>query len=158
MTNSESLSLKPSGRVPNWWVGAFLLFSFLGFLDSTYLTAKHYLGFSVNCSLIHGCEEVLNSSYATFFGIPVALAGAIYYVAIFLCLIAFIDRKKFLFWRIATLLPVAGFLVTLWLVGVQAFILQAFCLYCLFSAFFTTILFLLSVYGYHKGIGRETSV
>ena len=137
---------KPSKPIPKWWSVTFLIFGFLGFLDSTYLAAKHYLGFSVNCSILNGCEQVLNSSYATVFGVPVALMGAFYYLIIFLALIAYLDWKKFLFLKIAVILPISGFLFTLWLLVTQIFLLEAFCLYCLVSAVLTTGLFLLSLY------------
>jgi uncharacterized membrane protein len=137
-----------------WWIAGVLLFSFAGFLDAAYLTFKHYFAFQVPCSLVHGCEEVLGSSYATLFGIPVALLGALYYLAVFLAMVAFIDKGKFTFFKVVIGLPFAGFFFTIWFVFVQAVLLQAFCLYCLLSAGFTSALFLLSAYyifyGYRK--------
>ena len=123
-----------------------MVLSFAGFLDAVYLTANHYFDFSVTCSLVHGCEQVLNSSYATIFGVPIALMGALYYLAVFLAAIAFIDRKKFIFLKVVTILPISGFFFTIWLIITQAFFLEAFCLYCLISAAFTTGLFCLSFF------------
>ena len=144
MKSLERPFLNPS--VPKWWIGGVLVLSFAGFLDASYLTAKHYLHFEVTCSFLNGCEQVLTSSYATIFGVPVALLGALYYLAVFTSGVAFLDRKKLIFLKAAVLLPVAGFLFTLWFLFTQVFLLQAFCLYCLVSALITTLLFMLSMY------------
>jgi uncharacterized membrane protein len=144
-------------QIPKWWIGGVLLFSFIGFLDSAYLAAKYYLGGEVPCSLVHGCEEVLGSSFADLFGVPIALFGVFYYLSISLFAIAFIDRKKFVFLKAVVVLPIMGFFFTIWLIFVQAVLLEAFCLYCLISAGATSVLFALSVYylfyGYRKSIG-----
>jgi len=149
-------------KVPKWWLAGVLLFSFAGFLDSAYLTLQHYIGFKLVCSVVYGCEEVLGSSFATLFGVPVALLGFLYYVALFLAAVAFIDRKKFVFLKFMVVVPIAGFFFTIWLVVIQAFILEAFCLYCLISAGLTTGLFFLSAYylfyGYRKGIGSNRGI
>lgn len=144
MKSLKQLFLDPS--VPKWWIGGVLLLSFAGFLDASYLTAKHYLHFDITCSFLNGCEQVLNSSYATILGVPVALLGALYYLAVFVSLVAFLDRKKLIFLKVAVVLPIVGFLFTLWFLFTQVFLLQAFCLYCLFSALLTTLLFVLSAY------------
>jgi uncharacterized membrane protein len=134
-----------------------LVVSFAGFLDSAYLTLKHYLAFQVPCSITHGCEEVLGSSYADIFGIPVALLGVLYYLAVFVSMVAFLDKGRFVFLKAVIAFPFVGFFFTIWFVFVQAVVLQAFCLYCLLSAGLTSALFALSVYylfyGYRKSIG-----
>jgi len=122
-----------------------VILSFGGFLDSSYLTAKHYLHFEVTCSFLNGCEQVLTSSYSTMFGIPVALLGVLYYLAVFLSAVAFLDRKKPIFLKAMVLFPVAGFAFSLWFVFVQAFLLEAFCLYCLLSALIAGCLFILTL-------------
>lgn len=132
---------------PNKWIlGAFALLSFLGFLDATYLTAEHYLGVPLVCTVTQGCEEVLTSEFATLFGIPIALFGALYYAILFAATILFIDAKNILFLAALIILPSLGFVASLGLVYVQAFVLQAWCQYCLISAGLSTALFLLSAY------------
>jgi len=159
------LSNKKSPQTPTIskrWSGAVLVLSFAGFLDSAYLSLQHYLGFEVTCSLVHGCEQVLTSSYSVMFGIPVALLGVLYYLAVFLAMVAYLDRKQFVFFLVAVILPIIGFFFTLWFLFVQAILLKAFCLYCLVSAGITVGLFVLSAYyifyGYRKGIGRNGAV
>ena len=124
----------------------FLLISLalLGFLDAVYLTAQHYLGFTLACP-ITGCSAVLKSSYAIFLGFPIALFGALYYLAILLGVVAYLDRKKEVFLLGAALLTIPGFLTTLGLIYLQLFVINSICLYCMISALTTTSLFVLSL-------------
>ena len=61
----------------------FLPVSFLGFIDASYLTIKHFVGTPLPCSVLKVCEEVTTSQYSVIGGVPVAMLGAIYYLAIF---------------------------------------------------------------------------
>jgi uncharacterized membrane protein len=72
-------------------------------------------------------------------GVPVALLGAAAYFSVF----AFATFAAFGYARAKALLLLtigAMFLVTLWLLYVQAFLLHAYCRYCLFSAAITFLL------------------
>ena len=145
MMNSEPLSPKPSPRSYKGIALAFLLLSLAGFADSTYLTAKHFLGTPVPCSLLEGCETVLSSPYSVVAGIPVALFGSLFYASVFLVTLMYLNRgKDGLLWVMVLLTPF-GFLATLWFVYVQIFILHAICLYCMFSAATSTTLFVLGL-------------
>jgi len=66
----EAPQNQQSRSAPKWWLGSTLALSFVGFLDASYLTAKHYLNFEIPCSILNGCEQVLTSQYATLFGVP----------------------------------------------------------------------------------------
>src|SRR5207253_4546476 len=84
--------------------------------------------------------RVLGSAYAKVGGIPVALLGALAYFTVF----TFATFAAFGYARARIfLIPIIGamFLATLWLLYVQAFVLHAYCRYCLFSA---AIIFLLA--------------
>lgn len=115
------------------------LVSLIGLADAIYLTIEHLAGRSVQCTIVAGCSEVLGSSYATVFGIPLASIGALAYFTVFSCAILAVYGYS----SARTLLTfVVGlmFLATLWLLFVQAFILHAFCAYCLLSAIVTLTL------------------
>ena len=134
--------------------------SFAGFLDASYLTAKHYLHFEVTCSFLNGCEQVLTSPYSVLLGVPVALLGVLYYLGVFLSAVAFIDRKKPIFLKAVVLFPIVGFALSVWFVFVQAFLLEAFCLYCVVSALISICLFILTLsyffaYRFHSIDKRE---
>jgi len=122
------------------------IISFLGFIDASYLTAKHYLETPVTCSIFEGCEKVTTSSYAIVFGIPVALSGIIFYLTIFILSIAFIEIKNKKLLSFIFIVASLGFAASLWFVYLQLFVIGAICLYCVLSAFFSTIIFILSIF------------
>jgi uncharacterized membrane protein len=119
--------------------------SFLGFLDASFLTAKHYLGGTVPCSFGQQCEVVLNSTYSSLWGMPVAIFGALFYL--------FVLVSVFFVWEtgkkeITGLLLPAGFLAflaSLYFVYLQFFVIHAFCQYCLFSALLSTTIFIVAL-------------
>ena len=116
------------------------LLSLFGIADALYLTIEHVTGQSVRCTIISGCSEVLSSPYAVMAGIPLAAIGAAAYFTVFsLAVLALFG------YRIAgkLLLPLVGamFLISLWLIYLQAFVIREFCQYCLLSAAITLALF-----------------
>lgn len=142
----ETLLSKQSMKIPNWLIIAFLVVSFLGFLDSTYLAAQHYLGAIPPCVITTGCETVLTSDYSAILGVPVALIGAAYYILIFLLAVLSLDTKrKAIIYFLVFLAPV-GFLASLYFVYLQLFVIKEICSYCVISAAASTILFLLGLF------------
>jgi len=120
------------------------LLSLIGLADALYLTIEHVTGQSVQCTIISGCSEVLSSPYAVVSGVPLAAIGAAAYFAVFslATLAAFGYRSA---GTLLTLLVVAMFLVSLWLVYLQAFVIREFCQYCLLSAAITVGLLVAAV-------------
>ena len=126
-----------------------------GLADSIYLTVTHLTGEDVTCLASSGCSEVLSSAYATIGNIPLGAFGAFGYFAAFslATLSAFGSRMAIILLR----LLVAGMLaMTLWLLFVQAFILHAFCDFCLLSAALTFSLSVIVTIGIL--IGRRNSM
>jgi len=118
----------------------------IGIADALYLTIEHVTGQSVRCTIISGCSAVLSSPYAVVAGIPLAaVGGAAYFTVFSLAILAIFG------YRIAgkLLLPLVGamFLVTLWLIYLQAFVIREFCQYCLLSALITTALLVVALLG-----------
>lgn len=128
----------------------FVVGSFIGFLDSAYLTATHYYGTLAPCIIVHGCDTVTTSAYSQIGGIPVALLGAVYYLTVFLLTLIFLDTKKRIFFDVARLCTLVGFLFSLWFLFVQAFLLHAYCIYCLGSLATSTILFLIAALSFFQ--------
>jgi uncharacterized membrane protein len=115
------------------------LISLAGLADATYLAVLSLTGDMAACGGSPGCSEVLGSAYAKIAGMPVAILGVFGYFAAFSFAIFAgfgYKRARGLFaWTVWTM-----FAMTLWLLYVQAFVLHAFCRYCLFSAAFTFLL------------------
>jgi len=122
------------------------LLSLLGLADALYLTVEHLTGATVQCTILSGCSEVLSSRYAVVAGFPLAGIGATAYFAVFslATLAAFGYRAA---GTLLTPLLSAMFIVSLWLIYIQAFVIRQFCQYCLFSAAITSGLLLLIVIG-----------
>lgn len=122
----------------------FLAVSALGFLDAAYLTVEHYRGSIPPCT-IKGCEIVLTSAQSEIAGIPVALFGSLYYLALLILAIAYLDGKKSLINLAAKLTPL-GFIASLYFVYLQLFVIHNICQYCMASAATSTLLFIAGMY------------
>jgi uncharacterized membrane protein len=110
-----------------------------GLADATYLSVQALSGETLTCGGSPDCFKVLGSSYAKVGGVPVALLGAFAYFCVFTFAIfaAFGYARARMF-----LIPTIGamFLATLWFLYLQAFVLHAYCRYCLLSAAMTFLL------------------
>jgi uncharacterized membrane protein len=92
-----------------------------------YLTYVHYQPDALICTSGGGCETVQDSSYAELVGIPVALLGLIAFLAV-LVLVAW-DAELARTLAAAIALTGVGFAV--YLLVLQAFVIDAWCVWCL---------------------------
>jgi uncharacterized membrane protein len=98
-----------------------------GVAVAAYLTWAHYGSGSVVCPVGGGCETVQESEYAEIAGVPVAVLGLIGYVV----LLALIVWDAPLARLAAATLALVGLLFSIYLLVVQAFVIEAFCVWCL---------------------------
>src|ERR1700694_2327079 len=138
-----------SGGSPQSFPWSYLIaaiISLIGLADALYLTVKHLTGESFRCTIISGCSEVLSSPSAQIGSVPLAAVGATAYFTVFS--LSILAAFKYRFARpLLTALVTVMFLMTLWLLYLQAFVIRHFCQYCLLSAAVTitlTILILIS--------------
>jgi len=120
------------------------LVALIGLGDSIYLTVEHYKNEIPPCSIVQGCELVLTSPYAEVYGVPLSLLGALAYFAAFslALLTAFGNRSL---WKVYGLQVILMSLFTAWLTYLQAYVIGAFCQFCLLSAATTFTLLILFV-------------
>jgi uncharacterized membrane protein len=104
----------------------------IGLADSGYLTIKHLQGAFIRCG--GDCSAVLGSRYAEgIAGVPLAGFGAMAYCVVIIsaglaaCGVS-IGR------RIFSVMGIIMALFSVWLIYLQAFVIHAFCKYCLASA------------------------
>jgi uncharacterized membrane protein len=105
----------------------------VGLAEATYLTVLYLAGETAVCGGSADCFQVLGSPYARIGQVPVSALGALAYFSVF----SFATFAAFGYPRARILLAItvcSMFAVTLWLLYVQAFLLHAFCRYCLVSA------------------------
>lgn len=115
--------------------------SVLGLALAVYLTVVRFSGGDLACVVGGGCEVVQNSEYATLLGIPVPVLGIVGYAG-FLVSAAIAGppgRALGLF----NGLVAAAF--SGWLTYVEAFILRAWCTWCVASAVLVSIATVIAV-------------
>ncbi len=131
---------------PLGWIIALLICAFIGFADSVYMTAIHYMGELPVCSVIEGCDVVAMSPYSTIGPIPVSLLGVFFYTLMLFSGIFWIDTRKSALFKYLPYVTVPAFAFSAWLVYIMFFEIEALCIYCLVSAASTTLIMLISLW------------
>lgn len=115
-----------------------------GLADAIYLTIHHYTKEVVPCGEAFDCGAVLTSSYAEIGGIPLAIFGALaYFTAFSLAILAAFGNR--LMWRLFGVQVLLMACFTAWLVYLQAFVIKAYCQFCLISAGITLTLLIIAL-------------
>jgi uncharacterized membrane protein len=114
--------------------------AFLGMVDTLYLSLTRDTGPAV-CHVTEGCGDVLSSAYSEIGGVPISWFGFAFYVFVFGLTVFEVSGNartiRWLRWP-----SLAALIVSAVLVGIQAWVLEAWCEYCLGSATFSTLIFL----------------
>lgn len=118
-----------------------ILLSVLGLLNTGYLIRCKLTKKPVLCLFFpdEWCAKVQTSKYAKTFGIPNAYLGFIMYLALLISTILF--SKAIISSFIIKLIISFGFAFSLYFLILQAFIIRAFCTWCVLSAVEFCILF-----------------
>lgn len=115
---------------------ALLVLPLIGLALSAYLWSAKAGGMELICTEFSDCAGVNASAYSEIGGIPIAAAGTVMYVLLTGAGLA-VWRKPDLMGpslRQATFgLALAGALFSLYLTGIEAFVLHAYCVWCLIS-------------------------
>lgn len=132
-----------------------IVLAVIGLLVAGYLTYTEATKTEIACSIVsptggNSCADVNNSPWARIppgpSGVPVAYLGIAGYLAILVALLLE-NRVPFLVRRGKLLvfgLALFGFLFSLYLTAIEAFVLQEWCQWCIISAITMTLLFGLS--------------
>lgn len=131
-----------------------MVLAILGVVVSAYSFA-HKEGFTsgavCNVNDTFNCDVVNQGSYSELFGIPVAIIGILGYGFLF---VASVLKKKHQedkgLSKFLLLASVGGFLFALYLTGIEAFVLHAWCIVCLTSQALIAGILVLSVIHYLK--------
>jgi uncharacterized membrane protein len=120
-------------------VVASLILAFCGLADSAYLAEHVASNTPVICNIqgLSDCNTVIESQYSHIFGIHLADLGVLFYSILFvLAALEIIIFDAFLR-RVLQAGSLVGILASLYFVYQQAFVIRAFCVYCLTSASIT---------------------
>ena len=92
-----------------------------------YLTYVHYRPDALICTSSGGCETVQESSYAELVGIPVALLGLLAYLAVLALILWDTEAAR----TAVAAIALGGAAFAVYLVALQAFVIDAWCVWCL---------------------------
>jgi uncharacterized membrane protein len=120
-----------SRRPRRWLPWTLAALAYAGFVLSAYLTIVHFRGYVSPCYVVQGCETVQTSKYSVILGVPVALAGAVYFGLLFYLTVGLLRSSALWLVRAFKVLSFLGALAAIPLFLLQAIVLKAFCSYCL---------------------------
>lgn len=126
---------------------ASILLAALGTADSIYLLVYKYTSNDRMCLGDGGCATVNYSPFSMIYGIPVALLGVLAYLAI-LTVLALEPRWKLAdeYGRLAVFgMGLVGVLFSAYLTYIEAYVIHAYCPFCITSAVLITLIFILAI-------------
>lgn len=136
---------------PRWLVPTSLALSVVGLLVSAYLTYEHYTGNeTLACTVtdVVDCAKVTESAWSTFFGVPVALLGLLFFVAVTVLMLPSVWRRPEPWLDRARLgLLTVGLAMALYLVWAELFRIYAICLWCTVVHVATFVLWIVVLFG-----------
>ncbi|MDX6308829.1 MAG: hypothetical protein QOI06_1875 [Nocardioidaceae bacterium] len=138
-------------RVPAWVPATSLVLCVAGVAVAGYLTYEHYSASTTLSCPSTGtidCLKVTTSTYSKVFGIPVALLGLLYFIAITpLCLPVAWRSPVNAVHGLRAVASLAGVAFVCYLVWAELFRIDAICLWCTGVHIITVLLFFVVCFG-----------
>lgn len=133
---------------------AIAILALVGFFDSAYLMLSRYqTAISLVCPVTgDGCSTVQNSAWSTIppgSGVPIALLGIIGYGIVFGVAMAALHTNYARSLPLPALLAALGTLgviFSIYLIGIQVFMIQAVCSWCMLSALLMITIWLVALF------------
>ncbi len=121
-----------------------VILSAIGIINTSYLSYHSVKKTPVKCLFFppEWCLKVQQSKFSRTFGFPNAYAGLGMYLAILALTLFFAGGTLASFTPISVIVWI-GFIFSLYFTFIQAFILRAFCTWCVLSAIEFTLLFVI---------------
>jgi len=121
-------------RPPRWAAPVTLVICVFGIAVASYLTYAHYTDASNLACSDSGtinCVKVTTSAQSRFLGMPVAVLGLAYFIAMAAACLPFAWRRPERIVRLGRVVAAAGGVaMVLWLVYAELFFIEAICLWC----------------------------
>lgn len=120
----------------------------VGMADSWYLYQSAITDTALTCQIgggLDGCNTVAQSPYSYLFGLPLALYGIGFYLAVFLGALLSLVAPRPLWHKGLVVLGAVGALASTIFVYIQVVLIEALCIYCLISAALTFIILALAL-------------
>jgi uncharacterized membrane protein len=129
-------------------VSGLVVLSALGIADSWYLAQHALTNTALSCGIdagkLSGCNTVAQSAYSHIFGIPLGIYGLIFYALVLVAALLY-NRTHLAHMLSVRALALLGFAASVYFEAVQIFLIDALCIYCLASFFFTLGILLLTI-------------
>ena len=129
------------------------LISLLGLFLGAYLTLYKFGFIGTLVCGVSSCEQVQTSRWSVFLGLPVATWGLGFYALMLVLSIVGLQERYADSRGLALLILVLagwGALFTAWLNYLEAFVIRAWCEWCLFSAGMVLVIFVLAVLDFRE--------
>ena len=114
-----------------------IILSIIGFAVSFYIYYSKKYNKHMYCVIGKDCDAVVYSKYGKTFGIENTIPGMLYYILIFLYGIVMISNRNIfkdnIIYYFVVGASIASVLYSIYLIGVQAFVLKKWCEYCIVS-------------------------
>lgn len=121
-----------------------IILSVIGIVNTSYLSYHSIKKTPVKCIFFppEWCEKVQHSKFSRTLGFPNSMAGLGMYSALLILSILFAVGFLVVAWPIIAIIWI-GFIFSMYFTFIQAFVLRAFCTWCVLSAIEFTLLFIL---------------
>lgn len=140
-------------EVPRWAVVSSLLISVAGIGVAIYLTVAHYTTAAILACSDNGtvnCAKVTTSPQSVIFGVPVAVLGLAFFVAMFGASLPRVWRSGLRFEQARLAATVLGMGMVVYLIYAELFEIHAICLWCTAVHALTFLLFVVSLAAYYS--------
>lgn len=121
------------------------IFSLLGLAVSAYLAYEYSKDGLINCPIGGGCDIVRKSSYSSFLGIDIPYLGIAFYLAMAFLSVWLTQSTDKLFNFFRLLLSFFGFIFGVYLTFIEAFVIGAYCFWCVTSFIISVIILILCI-------------
>lgn len=127
-----------------------LALSLIGLAVSAYLWYEYSKPEPLNC--VTDCQIVRESKYSKLLGIDLPIYGTLYYIGITAYLLSTFIKRKFLNFETSLFgaLVTSGFLFSMYLTFLEAFVIKAWCQWCIVSAICATLIFFIVAFNTFK--------
>lgn len=123
-----------------------------GFVIARYIRSHKTQDTPLVCMVGFDCHAVVHSDYSKFLGMPVEFLGMLYYSLVSIGYLFFTLVPSVMSTPLINILVGASFiafLFSLYLIGVQIFILKKGCSWCIMSSIISALIFIFSAMMYH---------
>jgi uncharacterized membrane protein len=158
-TKAAAKSAEPRYLLRPILLAMIVLLAIGGLAVSSYLAYGSIGDESLFCEIGHGCDAVQASEYSVVLGVPVAVWGALLYLAILAAAVAGLSRASSLREPASLALfgmGLAGTLYSGYLAWVELYRIESVCMWCTISALIITAVLVTSAVNLAFGVKRTS--